>query len=69
MLGEEVTRTYTVEENARGFLENQETAVKGGVAAGEARKRLEQVTGKPVVSTNNFLNGFVEDDKPLLDEK
>ncbi len=69
MLGEEVTRTYTVEDDAQGFIENQETAVKGGVAAGEARKRLEQVTAKPVVSANNFLNGFIEDDKPLLDEK
>ena len=69
MLGEEVTRTYTVEDDAQGFIENQETAVKGGIAAGEARKRLEQVTGKRVVSANNFLNGFIEDDKPLLDEK
>lgn len=69
MLGEEVTRTYTVEDNAQGFTENQDTALKGGTAAGEARKRLEQVTGKQVVSNNNFLNGFIEDDKPLLDEK
>ncbi len=69
MLGEEVTRTYTVEDDAQGFIENQETAVKGGVAAGEARKRLEQVTANRVVSANNFLNGFIEDDKPLLDEK
>lgn len=69
MLGEEVTRTYTVEDDAQGFTENQDTALKGGTAAGEARKRLEQVTGKPVISSNNFLNGFIEDDKPLLDEK
>lgn len=69
MLGEEVTRTYTVEDNAQGFIENQDTAIKGGTAAGEARKRLEQVTGKRVVSSNNFLNGFIDDDKPLLDEK
>ena len=69
MLGEEVTRAYTVEDNAQGFTENQDTALKGGTAAGEARKRLEQVTGKPVVAATNFLNGFVEEDKPLLDEK
>ena len=69
MLGEEVTRTYTVEDNAQGFTENQDTAFKGGTAAGEARKRLEQVTGKPVIASTNFLNGFVEEDKPLLDEK
>ena len=69
MLGEEVTRSYAVEDNAQGFNENHETSLKGGTAAGEARKRLEQVTGKPVVSNTNFLNGFVEDEKPLLDEK
>lgn len=50
-------------------IENPETALKGGTAAGEARKRLEQVTGKPVVSNTNFLNGFIEEEKPLLDEK
>lgn len=69
MLGEEVTRSYAVEDDAQGFNENQDTAMKGGTAAGEARKRLEQVTGKPVVSYTNFLNGFIEDEKPLLDEK
>ena len=69
MLGEEVTRTYAVDDKAQGFIENHDAARKGGNAAGEARKRLEKVTGKPVVSNNNFLNGFIEDDKPLLDEK
>jgi DNA-damage-inducible protein D len=69
MLGEEVTRTYTVEDNAQGFIESQNAAQKGGVAAGEARKRLEKVTGKPVVSANNYLNGFIEEDKPLINEK
>jgi DNA-damage-inducible protein D len=69
MLGEEVTRSYAVEDNAQGFNENQETAQKGGIAAGEARKRLEQVTRKPVVSDANFLKGYVDDEKPLLDEK
>ncbi len=42
---------------------------EGGTAAREVRKQLEQVTGKPVVSHTNFLNGFIEDDMPLLDEK
>jgi DNA-damage-inducible protein D len=69
MLGEEVTRSYAVEDNAQGFNENQETAQKGGLAAGEALKRLEQVTRKPVVSDANFLKGYVDDEKPLLDEK
>jgi DNA-damage-inducible protein D len=54
-LSEEVTRQFSVDEDAQGFNENQEAAQKGGAAAGEARLRLEQVTKKPVVSSDNFL--------------
>jgi DNA-damage-inducible protein D len=54
-LSEEVTRQFSVDEDAQGFNENHDAARKGGVAAGEARLRLEQVTKKPVVSSDNFL--------------
>jgi DNA-damage-inducible protein D len=54
-LSEEVTRQFSVDEDAQGFNENHEAAQKGGVAAGEARSRLEQVTKKAVVSSENFL--------------
>ncbi len=54
-LSEEVTRQFSVDEDAQGFNENHEAAQKGGAAAGEARLRLEQVTKKPVVSSDNFL--------------
>ena len=56
MLGEEMTRSVAVEDDAQGFEDNHEAAIKGGNAAGEARKRLEDVTGKKVVSAHNFLN-------------
>lgn len=56
MLGEEVTRDLAVEDDAQGFNENFDAANRGGTAAGEARKRVEATTGKPVVSQKNFLN-------------
>lgn len=56
MLGEEVTRDLAVQDDAQGFNENFEAAHKGGTAAGDARKRVELTRGKPVVSTQNFLN-------------
>jgi DNA-damage-inducible protein D len=56
MLGEEVTRDLAVEDDAQGFNENLDAANRGGTAAGEARKRVEATTGKPVVSEKNFLN-------------
>ena len=54
-LSEEVTRQFSVDEDAQGFNENHAAAQKGGAAAGEARLRLEQITKKPVVSSDNFL--------------
>ncbi len=56
MLGEEVTRDLAVQDDAQGFNENFDAATRGGTAAGEARKRVEQTRGKPVVSAQNFLN-------------
>ncbi len=55
-LSEEVTRTLTVEQNAKGFNENLEAAAKGGEVAGKARRNVEEATGKKIVSSQNFLN-------------
>lgn len=55
-LGEAVTRTVAVETDAQGFEENRTAAIKGGQAGGQARRNVEKITGKPVVSTQNFLN-------------
>lgn len=38
-----------------GFEENKGAAEIGGGIAGDARKRIESETGKPVVSNKNFL--------------
>ena len=55
-LGEEVTRTITVNNDAQGFNENYDAAAIGGKTAGEARLRVEANTGQKVISSANFLN-------------
>jgi DNA-damage-inducible protein D len=63
MLGEDVTRSVAVKSDAQGFSENHEAAQKGGKAAGEARERVEAISGEKVVSTENFLNQIEEAEK------
>lgn len=55
MLGEASTTEITREEDAQGFDENRDAARAGGKIAGDARKALEDQTGKPVVSRDNYL--------------
>jgi DNA-damage-inducible protein D len=54
-LGKEVTRKLAIEDNAKGFDENRETARKGGDMAGQARLKIEEL-GMKVVSDENFLH-------------
>ena len=54
-LGEELTRVEAISKDAQGFNENHEAAQKGGYNAGEARKRVEELQGLKVVSSDNFL--------------
>ncbi len=56
MLGEAATTEITQKKDAQGFPENRETARKGGKIAGDARKKLEIESGKPVVSKKNYLD-------------
>ena len=62
-LGEAVTRTVAVDEDAQGFDENKTAAIKGGKTAGEARERVEIATGKKVVSSENYLKPVKQSDK------
>jgi hypothetical protein len=55
MLGEAATTEITRAKDARGFVENKETAREGGNVAGRARKELEQKSGRKVVTSENFL--------------
>ena len=56
MLGEESTRQIAVEDDAQGFNENRDAALKGGHAAGTASKFYEKTRNVKVVSADNFLN-------------
>ncbi len=55
MLGEASTTEIARTDNAQGFAQNKDAAVRGGVVAGKARKQLESETSKPVIDNNNFL--------------
>jgi DNA-damage-inducible protein D len=68
MLGEEMTRSIAVDNDAQGFQENHEAALKGGTIAGNARRNVEKDSGKPVVSSVNFLGLKGEEKVKELDE-
>lgn len=55
MLGEASTTEIVKTQNPKGFLANKKAAKQGGTVAGNARKGLEAVTGKKVVTADNFL--------------
>lgn len=63
MLGELATTEISRSENPDGFEESKIIAHDGGSIAGNARRELEQRTGKKVVSSKNSKN------PKLLDEK
>ncbi|MEI8232988.1 MAG: Bro-N domain-containing protein [bacterium] len=54
-LGEAATTEITKAEDPQGFLPNQSTSRRGGRIAGEAREKLEDITGKKVSTKTNFL--------------
>jgi hypothetical protein len=55
MLGEASTTKIVRDKNALGFIENKVAAQKGGKIAGDARKNLELVSGKKIVTKDNYL--------------
>ena len=63
MLGEESTRQTAVENNAIGFEENHEAALKGGTITGKALKLYEKESNRKVVSPENFLKQIEEAEK------
>ena len=62
MLGEAQTRQEAIGDDAQGFDENRNAAMKGGKAAGKALNAFEKQTGKKVSTPDNFL-GQIEEAK------
>lgn len=56
MLGEAATTEITKAHNAQGFDENRVAAKNGGKIAGDARQKLEDETGRKVVTSKNYLD-------------
>jgi hypothetical protein len=54
MLGEASTTAIVKTQNPKGFAENKKVAKQGGDVAGNARKELENKTGKSIISSENF---------------
>jgi len=55
MLGEASTTEIVKTQNPTGFVQNKRAATQGGAVAGNARRELEDKTGKKVVSNENYL--------------
>ena len=72
MLAEATTTELTKTTNPQGLEENKKVAKEGGSIAGNARKEIEQKTGKPVITSKNAvdLSRLIEDVvKEPLDKK
>jgi hypothetical protein len=54
-LAELSTRQIAESEQAKGFTDNAKASRKGGAVAKNARRELEEKTGKSVVTGKNFL--------------
>ena len=65
MLGEASTTEIAKNKNALGFHQNKKAAKEGGAVAGNARKELEQKSGKKVSTKTNYLP---RDDKNVLEK-
>ena len=56
MLAEATVTELTNTTHPQGLEENKKTARRGGHIAGNARKEIEEVTGKPVISVKNAID-------------
>lgn len=59
MLGEAATKEIAVNRDVQGFDENKVAAKIGGKIAGDARYQLEQESGKPVISQENYVGRLI----------
>ncbi len=59
-LAELSARRISEAEKAEGYDPNKSCAIKGGRISGEARKKLEEQTGKQIVNNRNYLRPIGE---------
>jgi DNA-damage-inducible protein D len=57
MLGEAATTEIARNRDAQGFVPNKAAARDGGAIAGNARRQLEDKSGKKVITRQNYLQG------------
>ena len=69
MLGEESTRIVVVDDNAMGFIENQNAAIKGGTITGKALRLYEKESNKTIVTSENFLQQIEDAQQVMLESK
>ena len=55
-LAEATTTELTKTHNPQGFEENESITKEGGKIAGDARKAIEEKTGKPVITSRNAID-------------
>ena len=55
MVGEKATTDITISKDSKGLEECKESAAEGGTIAKNTRKEIEQKTGKPIISKDNYL--------------
>jgi len=56
MLAETTTTEISRTEEPISFEENRDVARRGGTVAGNARKQIEEETGRPVITSMNALD-------------
>jgi hypothetical protein len=56
MLGEASTTEIARNKDVQGFPQNKRAALEGGTVAGNARRELEQRSGRKVVTAENYLS-------------
>ena len=67
MLAEATTTELTKVQNPQGMMENRQVAREGGSVAGNARKDIEERTGRPVITSDNakqlgnVVSGMIEE--------
>lgn len=55
MLAEATTTEISKEKNPQTFADNRKVAKEGGEVAGNARRDIEERTGRPVISPQNAV--------------